>query len=390
MNRRAFLGGAVSACAAAALPKDGPTIRTVEVFPVAYPVTAYFKFLPKPERPSVFVKVTCEDGTFGWGQSVPLPTWSYETPESVASTLREYLAPALIGKPVTDIDGAHAAMNKAIAASYSTGMPIAKAGLDLALHDIAGKLAGKSLAALWRRKPLDRIPLSWTVNVKAIAEVEPLMAEGKKRGYRAFNIKVSPDIRFDVALAKEVRRLAPAGFLWSDANGGYDTDAALTAAPLLRDVGVDVLEQPVAPHNLSGLAALKKQAALPIILDEGVVSVRDLEEFHKLNLLDGVAMKPARTAGLRDARLQVEYLERNHLLFLGSGLTDPDVSLAASLALFAAYGLKHPAALNGPQFLAGSLLRHPLQVEDGALRVPTGPGLGVEVDEGKIRHASNR
>ena len=390
MNRRAFLGGAVSACAAAALPKDGPTIRTVEVFPVAYPVTAYFKFLPKPERPSVFVKVTCEDGTFGWGQSVPLPTWSYETPESVASTLREYLAPALIGKPVTDIDGAHAAMNKAIAASYSTGMPIAKAGLDLALHDIAGKLAGKSLAALWRRKPLDRITLSWTVNVKAIAEVEPLMAEGKKRGYRAFNIKVSPDIRFDVALAKEVRRLAPAGFLWSDANGGYDTDAALTAAPLLRDVGVDVLEQPVAPHNLSGLAALKKQAALPIILDEGVVSVRDLEEFHKLNLLDGVAMKPARTAGLRDARLQVEYLERNHLLFLGSGLTDPDVSLAASLALFAAYGLKHPAALNGPQFLAGSLLRHPLQVEDGALRVPTGPGLGVEVDEGKIRHASNR
>jgi len=390
MNRRAFLGGAVSACAAAALPKDGPTIRTVEVFPVAYPVTAYFKFLPKPERPSVFVKVTCEDGTFGWGQSVPLPTWSYETPESVASTLREYLAPALIGKPVTDIDGAHAAMNKAIAASYSTGMPIAKAGLDLALHDIAGKLAGKSLAALWRRKPLDRIPLSWTVNVKAIAEVEPLMAEGKKRGYRAFNIKVSPDIRFDVALAKEVRRLAPAGFLWSDANGGYDTDAALTAAPLLRDVGVDVLEQPVAPNNLSGLAALKTQAALPILLDEGVVSVRDLEEFHKLNLLDGVAMKPARTAGLRDARLQVEYLERNHLLFLGSGLTDPDVSLAASLALFAAYGLKHPAALNGPQFLAGSFLRHPLQVEDGALRVPTGPGLGVEVDEGKIRHASNR
>ena len=148
------------------------------------------------------------------------------------------------------------------------------------------------------------------------------------------------------------------------------------------------MEQPVAPNNLSGLAALKKQGALPIILDEGVVSVTDLEQFHKLNLLDGVAMKPARTAGLFDARRQVEYLERNKLLFLGSGLTDPDVSLAASLLLFGAYGLKYPAALNGPQFLAGSFLKRPFQVEGGALRVPTGAGLGVEVDEGKVRNAS--
>ena len=70
-------------------------------------------------------------------------------------------------------------------------------------------------------------------------------------------------------------------------------------------------------------------------------------------------MKPARTAGLFDARRQVEYLQRNGLMFLGSGLTDPDVSLAASLILFGAYDLKRPAALNGPQFLAGSFLKNP-------------------------------
>ena len=393
MTRRCFLGHTCVAALGAlpVLAKEAAPIRTVEVFPVNYPVTAYFKFLPKPERPSVFVKVTCEDGTFGWGQSVPLPTWSYETLESATSALRGYLGPALIGKSPVDIEGAHRLMNRAIASSFSTGMPIAKAGVDLALHDIVGKLAGRSLAALWDRKPahqpLDRIALSWTVNVKAIAEVEPLMAEGRKRGYRHFNIKVAPDPQFDIALAKEVRRLAPECFLWADGNGGYDTDAALTAAPKLRAAGVDVLEQPVAPNNLSGLAALKKQGALPIILDEGVVSLTDLREFHKLNLLDGVAMKPARTAGLYDARLQVEYLERNNLMFLGSGLTDPDVSLAASLILFGAYGLKYPAALNGPQFLAGGFLKQPFRVEDGALRVPTGPGLGVEVDEGKVRNA---
>jgi L-alanine-DL-glutamate epimerase-like enolase superfamily enzyme len=84
----------------------------------------------------------------------------------------------------------------------------------------------------------------------------------------------------------------------------------------------------------------------------------------------------------------VEYLERNHLMFLGSGLTDPDVSLAASLALFGAYGVKHPAALNGLQFLGGSFLKQPFRVEEGSLRVPTGAGLGVEIDEEKIRHVS--
>ncbi len=386
MTRRSFAGALAGVPALAAA--DTPRIRSVEVFPVRYPVTRYFKFFPKPERPTVLVKVTAEDGTAGWGQSVPAPAWSYETPESVTSTLREYLSPALIGQNPADFAGAHRLMDRIVAPSFSTGMPIAKAGIDLALHDLTGRLLRKNVAELWQRKALARIPLSWTVNVKALAEVEPLVAEGRKLGYRNFNIKVAPDPHFDVELAREVKHAAPDGFLWADANGGYDTGTALEAAPRLRDAGVDVLEQAVRPNNLTGLAALKKQGALPVILDEGVVSVTDLEQFHTLGLLDGVAEKPARTAGLFDAHLQVEYLERNKLMFLGSGITDPDVSLAASLILFGAYRLKYPAALNGPQFLAGSFLKQPLRVEDGALAVPGGPGLGVEIDEEKVRAAA--
>jgi muconate cycloisomerase len=75
-------------------------------------------------------------------------------------------------------------------------------------------------------------------------------------------------------------------------------------------------------------------------------------------------------------------------MFLGSGLTDPDVSLAASLVLYGAYGLRYPAALNGLQFLAGSWLKAPFRLEDGALRVPRGAGLGVEVDEERLRRDS--
>lgn len=383
-SRREFI---VTSLAAAA---PGPAIRRIDIFPVIYPVSAYFKFLPKPERPAVFVKVSCEDGTVGWGQSVPIPTWSYETLESVTGTLRDYLAPAFIGKDPLDIEGAHKLMNRAIAPSFSTGMPIAKAGIDLALHDLAGKIAKKPLAALWGRKPLERITLSWTVNPKTLAEAGALVEEGKRKGYRHFNIKVAPDPQFDVELAREIRKLAPDCFLWADANGGYDTETALAAVPRLKDAGVNVLEQPVAANRLSGFAAVRKLGALPILMDEGIVSHVELEEFIALGLLDGVAMKPARTAGLWDARQQVEILERRKLMFLGSGLTDPDVSLAASLVLFGAYGLKYPAALNGLQFLTGSFLKKPFVLENGTLRVPTGPGLGVEVDEDSILRAVRR
>jgi L-alanine-DL-glutamate epimerase-like enolase superfamily enzyme len=316
---------------------------------------------------------------------VPIPTWSYETTESVVSTIEKYLGPVMIGRDPFDIAGAHAAMNKVISPSFSTGMPIAKAGIDLALHDLCGRLRKQSVPERWGRKPLDRITLSWTVNPRTLDEIDDLVAQGRARGYKNFNVKVAPDPKFDLELCRRVRKLAPEAFLWADANGGYEPATALAVVPKLADAGVNVLEQPVAANRLTAFRDLKKQGALPILMDEGVVSSVELVEFIRLGLLDGVAMKPARTAGLWDCRRQIEIVQQAGLLFLGSGLTDPDVSLAASLQLYAAYDLKYPAALNGPQFLAGSWLRRPSTVKDGEIEVPTGPGLGVEVDEARLR-----
>jgi L-alanine-DL-glutamate epimerase-like enolase superfamily enzyme len=119
-------------------------------------------------------------------------------------------------------------------------------------------------------------------------------------------------------------------------------------------------------------------------MDEGIVSSVELEEFIKLKLLDGVAMKPARCGGATEAKRQIDMVKEHGLMFLGSGLTDPDVALAAAVALYAAHDLKYPAALNGPQFLEGSVLKKPLAVTNGEIEVPSGPGWGVEVDEEKV------
>lgn len=402
LSRRAALELLGAGIASAALPRfawgagfssiggSSITIARIDVFPVRYPMRGRFKFFEGPDgsptgRPAVLVRVTDADGRVGWGQSVPIPKWSEETLETVTTTIERYLAPELIGHDAADIAGAHAVMDKVIAPAFSTGQPMAKAGVDIALHDLVARARGVNVAGLWGKTPGAPLTLSWTVNPKTLDEIDGLVAAGRAAGYSHFNVKVAPDPEFDLALCRRVKTLAPDGFLWADGNCGYDPATALAIAPKLADAGVQVLESPIRPNLISGYQALAKQKALPIVMDEGVVSVEDLAEFIRLGMLDGVAMKPARVGGLLAARRQIELTLDAGLLWLGSGLTDPDVSLAATLALFASYGQQKPCALNGPQFLAHSVLAEPLTPSGGRLAAPSGPGLGIMVDESKRR-----
>jgi muconate cycloisomerase len=363
-------------------------IRRIELFEVRYPTKGYFKFFVGRHgtygRGAVIVKIIADNGNVGWGQSIPSPLWSYETLETSRIVLQNYLGPVLIGRDPLDIAGAHTAMDRALAPSFSTAMPIARSGLDIALHDLAGKLRGQSLSQMWHRPHGGPLTLSWTVNARTLKEADAVIDAGYKSGYSNFNIKVAPDPKFDVQLAKLVRQRAPNGFLWADANGGYDQATALAVAPKLAEAGVAVLESPLRPNHIGGYQALKKQGALPIIMDEGVVSPVELSEFIRLKMLDGVAMKPCRCGGLFWAKRQIELLTEAGLIWLGSGLTDPDISMAASLALYGAYGLKKPAALNGPQFLRADVLAKPLDISNDLATAPRGPGLGIEVDESKV------
>jgi muconate cycloisomerase len=214
MKRREFIRTASSAAVGlglsgslfAAAPSKTKIAR-IDLFPLYYPMIGTFKFF-----------------------AVPIAQWSYETLETAVVVLRDYYAPVLVGRDPADIEGAHAAMDQAVAPGFSTGMPISRAGIDLALHDLAGRRLGRSLAGMWGKPAGGPITLSWTVNVKKLDEVGPIMDEGKRRGFRNFNIKIAPDPDFDVALAREVRRRAPDSFLWADANGGYDPETALRRA----------------------------------------------------------------------------------------------------------------------------------------------------------------
>ena len=393
LSRRRFLQTSAAASlgvitAVAYTKPASEKIESIVLFPVRYPTKGYFKFFAGPRgsygRGAIIVKIITDAGTIGWGQSIPSPLWSYETLETDISVMRDYLAPALIGRDPLDIDGAHRAMDRAPAPGFSTAMPIARSGLDMALHDLAGKIKGQSLSQMWSRPARGPLKLSWTVNARTLREADEVINKGYELGYSNFNIKVAPDPAFDVALAKLVRQRTHKAFLWADANGGYDPATALKVAPKLANAGVDVLEAPLRPNRISGYQALKEQGALPILMDEGVVSPVELREFIRLEMLDGLAMKPCRCGGLAPAKRQIEIILEAGLMWLGSGLTDPNISMAAALGLYGAFGQVKPVALNGPQFLTADVLEKPLAIKEGSVEVPSSPGLGIEVDEQKV------
>ena len=370
-------------------------IAAVQTWVVSYPITGFFKFFRnqagKPVgRECVIVKITDQEGHVGWGQSVPSHTWSYETIESVRTTIDQYLGPALMGHDAFDRSTIDALLSRTIAPSFSTGQPICKAGLNLALFDLTGRILDRTTDQRWDREGQQEVRLSWTLNPPKLDDLGQQIHEARERGFRNFNVKVGAGADFDVAMCREIRRLAPEAFVWIDANGGYDLETALAMAPKFADLGMAAFEQPLPANRLSWYARLKRQAALPILMDEPIISVVELEEFHRLGLLDGVAMKVARCGGMEQARRVLEYVEEHDLLFFASGLTDPDLSLAASLLLFGSFRLPRPAALNGPQFLSHSLLAQPIHVDQDTASVPTGPGLGVVVDEAKLRQLEVR
>jgi L-alanine-DL-glutamate epimerase-like enolase superfamily enzyme len=366
-------------------------IERIDTFLACYPFRGYFKFFAGlPGHTVVFVKITADNGAVGWGQSLPVPTWSYETPETALVVLRRHLAPALVGRDPLDLEACQQALDRALAPSFTTAMPITRAGLDIALCDLAGKLTGRSVAEMWGRPRGGPVRLNWTLNARSLDELDEQVEAAFARDYRHFNVKIGADPELDVAQAKRVRQLAPGSYLWVDANGQYDMATALEVAPKLADAGVDVLEAPIRPNRISGYQALKKQGALPITMDEGVISPVEAEEFIRLGMVDGLTIKVSRCGGLESARRQIELVREAGLFWLCSGLTDPDISLAASLALCGAFDLDKPAALNGPQFLTADALATPLAVTGDTAQVPTGPGLGVEVDESKIRQLVER
>ncbi len=371
-------------------------IRSIEVIPLRLPIAKELRLArgsvgkPGDGAPHILVKITNNDGLVGWGEARPSPRWSYETPETVVTTLRNYLAPALVGMDEEDTNSIHAIMDTVIAPGVQIGQPIAKSAIDIALYDLVGKKSGISLSVLLGSKPHGSISLGYVISASSIEDARTQTQEGISLGYHGFKIKAGHNPGSDLEMVQEIAGIARGKYLWVDANQGWDISTTIRFSREMAKIGVHLLEQPLAANNVTGYRELVRRSEIPIVLDESIYSCTDLLQFIKLEAINGLVIKLCRVGGIYEAHRMAMMARDAGLLLLGSGLTEGRVSLTASAHVFAAAGIDTPVDLNGSQFLKDDMVAGEFQFPGQTIVIPKGPGLGVEPDPEKIgRYHSN-
>ena len=366
-------------------------IERIEVLPVRLPLKALSRLsrgVPRTMEEGkrvILVKMTADDGTVGWGEAGPSRRWSAETTHSCYTTLKEYLAPVLLGRDPFDIAGLHAAMNTELAPGLDPGQPIAKAAIDLAVHDLVCRRLGIPLQDWFGAKGSDRIELSYLVSAPDVAGVEAQVADGLAEGYRAFKVKVGHEPGLDIERARAVLALAKGGTVWVDANQGYTLSEALRAARGFEALGIELFEQPIPMGEFYGMKKLLSATSMTIALDEAAMGLPVVIELIRREAVEGLVIKVNKVGGLYYARQLCDLARSAGLGLIGSGLMDAPIGFSASVHLFAAYGLDYPCDLNGPQFIAEDYLKSPVPMEGKFALVPKGPGLGIDIDEAKVK-----
>jgi L-alanine-DL-glutamate epimerase-like enolase superfamily enzyme len=365
-------------------------IERIEVFPVRMPLKAVLT-LPKGATRTLeegkrvaLVKMTADDGTVGWGESGPSRRWSAETLESCVTSLRDYLAPSVIGHDPFDIAGLHQRMNQELAPGLDPGQPIAKNAIDVAAHDLICRKMGVNLQSYLGAKRLDRVSLARLVSAATPDEAARITRDALAEGYRGFKVKVGHEPDHDADLVQAVIDAAEGGFVWPDANQGYTLEQALRFCRRVEPLGMTLFEQPVAMHDIYAMKKLLAATTMTIALDEAAIGIPFVIELIRREAIEGMAIKINKTGGIFYARQMCDLALNAGIKLVGSGLMDAPIGFAASVHLFAAYGIDLPVDLNGPQFIAEDYLARPIPMEGQTVPVPQGPGLGIEIDEAKV------
>ena len=366
-------------------------IRSIEVLPVRLPLKAVLTLARGVSRTLdegkqvILVKMTADDGTIGWGEAGPSRRWSAETTHSCLTTIQTYLAPVLIGRDPFDIAGLHAAMNAELAPGLDPGQPVAKAALDLAAHDLICKKLGINLQAWLGAKRSDRIELSWLVSAPDVEGTVKSTQAGLAEGYRAFKIKVGHEPRLDIERVRASLEIAKGCTVWVDANQGYTLEDALQAARGFERLGIELFEQPVPMSDFHGMKKLLSATPFTIALDEAAMGLPLVVDLIRREAVEALVIKVNKTGGIYYARQFCDLARNAGLRLIGSGLMDAPIGFAASVHLFAAHGIDYPCDLNGPQHIAGDYLAEPLPRDGRFALVPQRPGIGVAMDEAKVR-----
>ena len=322
-------------------------------------------------RTAVLVEVTADDGTVGWGENVA-PEGSFytgETRELSVTHMREVLVPSLVGESDDDMGDDWD--------DEEPSMPMADHAVSSALADIDARQRDIPLAAALGRRDVHLVPVGAVVGLHPT--VEAVVDEAVQRvaeGYPRIKLKIEPGRDRDVVAA--VRAALPADVaIHVDANGSYGPHDVRHLA-FLDEFAVGLVEQPFPADDLQSHAALSRAVTTPVCLDESIGGIVDVMNAISSAACSVINVKPSRLGGFHAATAILRLCAENGIDAWVGGMLESGIGRAGCLAL-----ATHPACTMTADLSASSRyfvsdVTPPFVLENGCLRVPAGPGLGVE------------
>lgn len=368
---------------------QGPILDRLRLFLVESPIKmarAQGVGSVKGSVKRVLIALTTRCGITGWGEAAPWEVFT-NTPESAFSTLDVYLRPVIQGHPARRLRELLAKLDRTV-----TGSTDAKAGVEMAVLDILGKAQGVSVADLLGGRVRDSIPLSFSIADPDFAADLARMHAMVPAGNRLFKVKtgVKPHAE-DMAHLEAIRdAFGDAVDLRLDYNQALEPFRAMT---VLRDVDrfrPTFIEQPVPRRHLDAMAGFAHALDTPILADESCFDATDLLEIVRRQAADAISVKLMKCGGMLAAQRMMAIADTAGLPGYGGTLWEGGIALAAGTQMIAAT----PGISLGCEFymphhvLTEDVLEARIPNENGAVVVPTGPGLGIAVTEASVRNGA--
>ena len=332
----------------------------------------------------MIVKVICSDGITGLGEGTTIGGLSYgaESPEGMKLAIDQYIAPILKSANPARVPETMIAIRKAI-----KGNNFAKCAVETALLDAWGKRVGLPMSELVGGRLRDRLPVAWTLasgdTAVDIAEAEQML---ERKRHNTFKLKIGRrSIDEDVAHVAAVKRaLGNTASVQVDVNMAWGEVEANKGLAALEAAGCDLAEQPV--ESPAALARLAARFAIPIMADESLQGPETAFALARASAADVFAVKIAQSGGLYQAGRVAAIADAASIGLYGGTMLEGAIGTIASAHLFSTFpNLTWGTELFGPLLLAQELVTEPLQYQDFELVVPTGLGLGVELDDERLR-----
>lgn len=326
--------------------------------------------------PSTVVKVTSDQGHVGFGEVCPLgPLYLPSHGAGVRAALQQ-MGPGLVGVDPTNLGAVHAAMDGAL-----RGHCYAKCAIDVACWDLFGKAVDTDVATLLGGRMQDSFPLYMAVPLDTPVTMQEYVLARREEGIHRFQLKIGADPHEDAERVRKVVEVTDEqDLIVADANGGWRLQDAMIAARLLEPLDRVIFEEPC--RTLEECLYVRRHTNLPMVLDEVITDVNVMLRAFNEGGMEGINLKISKFAGLTGSRLVRDLADKLGLRVTiedtwGGDLTSAAVShLAASTR---ANQVLTVSFMNDwtNEHIAGYQPRS----ERGTGAAPTGPGLGVEVDE---------